>query len=340
MKISIADVARRSGVSISTVSHALNGKGRLSEETRARVLRAAADLGYAANPSAASLRTGQSSLVAIQISPSEGTSLVPNSSYFNELLNGASAAAVNAGVPLVVLPRELDESALVSLGISRGIVVDPTGSEPLVDYLLRNGTLVTTGRLPDSVLADYEGAVVASVDNDAKAVTRAALRHLVNAGYRCPAVLTSPVAASFFRDCVEEAQSWSRKHDRVIRFARIKDENESAARRAVASLLQRHPEIDCLFTTSEVGAIGTLTVARERGHRVPENFGVIAGNDTSMLKHSSPSISAVDLHPGQLGRVAVETLLTLSTPPRRDTPVAAASVGHSLRARESTRKKG
>ena len=336
VRISIEDVARESGVSIATVSHALNGKGRISKETRARVLDVAARLGYAINPSAASLRTGQSPLIAIQISPTEeGASLVPNSSYFNELLNGASAAAVAAGYPLVVLPRDVDETMLQTLGTSRGIVVDPTGSEPLLRHLLRRGTLVTTGRMPDETLVEFPDAAVSSVDNDARRVTRTALRHLTASGYEHPAMLTSSGSASFFRDCVAELRAWAAEHDETLRIARLRQDNESSARRSLSALLDRYPETDAIFTTSEAGAIGCVTVAAARGRCVPDDFGIVAGMDTSLLKHFSPSITAIDLHPGLLGRAAVEQLLGLTA---GSSTRASALVPHTLYRRDSTRR--
>src|SRR3954454_5468624 len=64
---SIKDVARTVGVSTATVSRALRGLPRVSEETRGRVLRAAADLDYVATPSAASLASGQTRAVGVVV---------------------------------------------------------------------------------------------------------------------------------------------------------------------------------------------------------------------------------------------------------------------------------
>lgn len=339
MRVSIGDVAARAGVSNTTVSHALNGKGRITSATRERVLKAASELGYVANPNAAGLRTGQSSLFAIQISPTGGSSLVPNSSYFTELLNGASAEALKSGHPLVVLPRELSVSELDALGISRAIIVDPIGDEPLVQHLLSTGgTLVTTGRLPDRMLEQPTGRL-ASIDNDARAVTRTALDHLQSAGYRHPAVLTSPTSVSFFRDCVEEARAWAAENGRDVSVAHISNENEPAARRAVARLLDGDPAVDALFTTSEAGAIGAVAVVRHLGRHVAEEFGIVAGNDTALLRYSSPSISAIDLHPDQIGRAAVRKLLEFGRAASDGGDAEPTVIGHSQRRRESTRRR-
>jgi LacI family gluconate utilization system Gnt-I transcriptional repressor len=200
---------------------------------------------------------------------------------------------------------------------------------------------VTTGRMPADALAAFPHAAVASVDNDARSVTRTALRHLMSAGYRHPGLLTSGETASFFRDCVAEARAWAAEHGETPRIARLRQDNESSARRALSALLDRYPDTDAIFTTSEVGAIGCVTVVAARGHRVPDDFGIVAGTDTSMLKHFSPSITAIDLHPGQLGRTAVEQLLGLRSGARAGgTPPSSTVVPHTLRRRDSTRRAG
>ena len=61
-RVSIKDVAREAGVSVTTVSHALNGKGRLNPDTRERVRSVARQLGYTPNPAARSLVSGRTGL--------------------------------------------------------------------------------------------------------------------------------------------------------------------------------------------------------------------------------------------------------------------------------------
>src|SRR5215203_6033436 len=67
-RVGIKDVAEAAGVSITTVSHALNGKGRLTQETRDRVRRVATDLGYTPHPVAQSLASGRTGMIATVVS--------------------------------------------------------------------------------------------------------------------------------------------------------------------------------------------------------------------------------------------------------------------------------
>ena len=71
-RIGIKDVALQAGVSITTVSHALSGKGRLTDETRERVRRIASDLGYTPHPVARSLASGRTGIYDIEVRNQHG----------------------------------------------------------------------------------------------------------------------------------------------------------------------------------------------------------------------------------------------------------------------------
>jgi LacI family transcriptional regulator len=92
----IRDVARRVGVSVATVSLALNGQPGVAEETRRRILAAAAELGYRANPQAQALRRGRTTTYGLVIRNF-------NNPFFLEVLNGAEQAAREAGATLLLL---------------------------------------------------------------------------------------------------------------------------------------------------------------------------------------------------------------------------------------------
>ncbi|HSJ51183.1 MAG TPA: LacI family DNA-binding transcriptional regulator, partial [Actinomycetota bacterium] len=93
--VGIKDVAREAGVSITTVSHALSGKGRLPEETRARVQRVAAELGYTPNAAARSLAGGRTGLLATYVSlPGNAPLAFTEIEYYVDVINAATAAVI------------------------------------------------------------------------------------------------------------------------------------------------------------------------------------------------------------------------------------------------------
>src|SRR5690606_30263510 len=90
----IKQVARAAGVSPTTVSHVLSGRGRIAVETRDRVLKVVEELGYRSNRHAQQLVTRKSRILAIQLPDisSDFRGAVPHSGYFLEVINGASTA--------------------------------------------------------------------------------------------------------------------------------------------------------------------------------------------------------------------------------------------------------
>ncbi len=141
-RVSIRDVAREAGVSVTTVSHALNGKGRLNPETRRRVLEVAEQLGYRPNPAARSLVSGRTGLIAAMASlPSDPKVEFSAFSYYSELIGGATAAAVDRDAALVVAPPSSrgwfvwDRVALDGV-----IVIDPMVGDTALPVLRDRGS--------------------------------------------------------------------------------------------------------------------------------------------------------------------------------------------------------
>ena len=107
----ISDVARLAGVSKSTASRALTGRGHVSEETRRRVSDAAAEIGYIASPNAASLVTGRTKNVGIVIP-------FVNRWFFGEVLEGAEQALLSAGYDLTLYNLATDGPSAIASSTS------------------------------------------------------------------------------------------------------------------------------------------------------------------------------------------------------------------------------
>jgi DNA-binding LacI/PurR family transcriptional regulator len=327
----IHDVAREAGVSITTVSHALNGKGRVSEQTHSRVLEAADRLGYAANQHARGLVTGRAMTLAVQIAGFGPQTFVPESAYFTELLNGACSQAVELGYVAVLVPSA-PGADLRRLRADGALVVDPTGDEELIERLRDIGApVVTTGRVP----TDGEQADCAWVDNDHSSAAREALNHLSDRGYDRPALLTT-APESYSLDAQRAYDAWTgeRSQDRLVGII----EGEFDADRAAAvttTLLEGSPAPDAVYATNDTGALGALRAIRAAGLRAPDDIGIVAEMDTEALRLSDPPISAIDVHPVRLGREAVRLLVALIA--NEEVESNQITIGTELIARASSR---
>lgn len=301
-RIGIADIAEAAGVSPTTVSHALNGKGRIPEETRDRVKAVADRLGYKAHAQARALATGRSFTLAIQIAGGNGKTVVPDFSYFVELLNAASEASIEAGYGLVVVPPQLPEATVRSLPIDGAIVVDPTGRETLLD--LENIAVVTTSRVP----GDPDRRLW--VDNDHAQAARQVLAHFTDQGSSRPALITTPPGQSYVDDVVDTFMQWCHEQRREPLIERVSPPaTETAALPAALRLLTTTERPDAIYTTLDRMAIGIIQGAGQLGMSVPEDLLVAAATDSPVLAASNPPVTAVNLDAPEIGRRAIQLLI-------------------------------
>ncbi|HEV7823433.1 MAG TPA: LacI family DNA-binding transcriptional regulator [Mycobacteriales bacterium] len=337
MAATIRDVAEAAGVSITTVSHVLNGQGRVAETTRRRVAQVAVDLGYRPNVHAQQLVTRKSRTVAIQVAaftaPTGGSALIPKSDYFLEVLNGASEAAAARGYALILTPPNVDAQSMNEFAVDGAIIVDPRGDEPLFTGEWGRRPVVTTGR----PLASRRPVSV--VDNDHRAAARAVLDHLAANGYTRPALLTTDTSRSYTRDLHDAYVAWCAAHGvppRVVEVDEPPSEDEAA--RALGTLLDGPDPRDAVFASCEDLALGVLHEAQRRGVRVPAELGVCSAVDSGSLQLTSPQVTGVYLHPRELGRRAADVVVDLIE--GGDGPVADGEVPVRLVARASTARRG
>jgi DNA-binding LacI/PurR family transcriptional regulator len=304
----VRDVAAVAGVSLTTVSHALNGKGRVDPGTRQRVLEAAKRIGYRANRTAQSLRSGRTGILALVL-PMIGTDAHRNEALgldFYIRLAGAAAAAAAASDHALLLPPPLRQTAdLRDLPVDGGIVVDPAANDPslaLFDGL--DLPVVTVERDPARPGTDW------FVASDNAANTRMVLDHLAANGARRIALLAPQTTAAWVSETRETYAAWIAEHDRDAVVVSVPHERlEGSAYASTAELLARPDRPDAIYAVSEPYATGALRAARERRLRVPDDLLLVAGVDSHEASTGHPPITALDLHPDEQARIAIELLI-------------------------------
>ena len=279
----------------------------MSEKTQARILAAAAKLGYRANPSAVSLRTGQSKLLGIQLGRfGRKGMLIPAAAYFGEILNGVSTEAFRRGWTPVFLPRDVALIDITSLNFGCGVIVDPQGDESLLRLLIATRRpVLTTGRV---VNLDHQADVL-SIDNDVEAVTKSALGHLELMGYRRPALIVSRSTASYVVDAVATAVKWGQERDLSVPIVKVREATSSAAEQSLLTLLSHNDGTNSVYAIEESGALGALRAARARGLDVPAELGIVCGLDGPALREAWPPITGIDLKPELVGRRAARLVI-------------------------------
>jgi DNA-binding LacI/PurR family transcriptional regulator len=305
----IQEVAERAGVSITTVSHALSGKGRIAPATRERIHRIAAELGYRPHASARNLAARRSGMFGIAVAHSVDHSLrFTGFTYFMHLMGAATKAALDSGYALVLIPPESNNGdPFERLALDGAVIVDPVQGDPLVRGLRARGVpFVTTGRVPGDPSNDYW------VDNDHASGTLAILRHLERAGARHVALLTAQPAPSYALDAIAAYENWSRQRGTVpLVDASRGDLSEAHGFTAASELLESADAPDAIYATIDTLAVGALRAARARGLAVPGDLLIASCTDDDAARQASPPVTTMNLHPDEIGRRAIEMLVAL-----------------------------
>jgi LacI family transcriptional regulator len=302
----LADVAEYAGVSASTASRALNGRGELSPETRAAVLEAADALHFEPSHLARSLRTRTTSTIGF---------VVPDvsSPFYAAALKGAQRALEQAGYRVLLMDSgqaaEGELAALRTLLAHRvdGLLVATIGIERE-----RFDSLVTRRGTPcvffDSAVGDAgEGSVL--LDNATG--IELLVDHLLEHGHRRIGLLAGSVAETSGRERVDAFAAAVRRRGLVVRPDHVAgerwtlDDGRAATKRILAS-----PEPPTALVSSSVElALGALRACRDAGVRIPEALALATFDDAYFAELLDPPLTAVAYDPSVVGSRAAELLV-------------------------------
>jgi LacI family transcriptional regulator len=303
-----ADVAAIAHVSRTTVSFVLNQRAgvKIPDETRRRVLDAAATLDYYPNSVARQLARGASRTIGLVLR--QTPEQVANDGLLAETLRGLASAARAADHRVLVetlVPGEGSYANLVRSGRTDGLIVSgPRYDDEELAQLARDGfPVVIQGSLP--------GLDVPSVDVDNEAGARLAVEHLLALGHRRIACITN---ASIAYTAASERVAGYRE---ALAAAGIAEEpgmiaegafDAHSGHRAIAEILARSTP-DAIFVASDVVAIGVIAGLREAGLSVPGDVSVVGFDAIPLAAYLDPPLTTISLPAHDLGRAAGRALL-------------------------------
>ncbi|MBB3090626.1 substrate-binding domain-containing protein [Nocardioides albus] len=304
-QVTIVDVAATAGVSLSTASKALNGRDRVSQSTRDRVVRVAQELGYRPNVRAQRMRTGRSSVVALVTAlPAQIVSEAAHLGFLLELSFPIAEQCLRNGYSMLLVPPVSDLAALDQLDIDGAIVVDPRADDPIADRFRSRGvTVVTVGK-------DGAGAADAYLDRGAGGAD-VMLDHLADAGARHVAVALSRQPYSLADSHLAYLESRSDEHLRVSVIRADASAGEEGGYVAVREALVSDPSIDAVYAPLDALAAGGLRAAVDLGRTVPDDLMVATNYDGRRAALAQPAITALDLNLPVIGTRVADLLLGL-----------------------------
>jgi DNA-binding LacI/PurR family transcriptional regulator len=332
----LKDVARQAGVSIKTVSNVVNGYLHVAPDTRARVQKAIAELGYRPNVAARQLRGGRSGVIALALPELR-------SAYFAELAGSIVKAAEERH--WTVLIDQTDGSAERERGlVSRlrrhlidGLIFSPLGMAGQELAAEASDTpMVLLGERVWHGPADH-----VAIDNTAAATE--ATRHLCELGRRriaaigaqdAPTAVTARQRLAGFQAALAEA---GRAADPGL-VAPVEEFHREDGAAAMARLLDSGDPPDAVFCFNDLLAIGAIRTLLDRGYAVPGDVAVIGFDDIEEGRFSSPTLSTVSPDVDRIARTAVDLLaerLDLSRGASAPAP-REVRIDHRIVPREST----
>lgn len=310
--VSMKDIAKRCGVSVATVSKALNGQADIGEETRARICAAADELGYLANSAARALKTNRTYNLGVLFVDERRSGL--SHEYFSSVLESFKVEAESHGYDITFINSNVGGHPTTYLqhclyrGVDGVVIACVDFNDPRVRELADSSIpLVTIDHVFNNRLA---------VVSDNVSGLYELVRHVYSKGHRKIAFLhgertsvTKNRLTGFYRACEELGLEIPPEY---IRECAYHDPDRCA--RVTRELLDLPERPTCILFPDDYSYIGGLNVLNEAGLRVPEDISV-AGYDGIHLARVL-RLTTYSQDTAALGATAASQLINLVEHPK------------------------
>ena len=311
MAVTIKDVAALAGVSPSTVSRTCKNNPSISEETKERVRKAMAELGYEPNFQASNLASQNSRTIGI-ILPASAKEVYENSFYL-EAIQGISHYC-NGRQYMTTIVTGQDEAEILNAvrSMSRSgkvdgfIILYSKKEDPVIDYLFNEGLLyILIGKA-----TQYTNQTI-YIDNDNLLAGREATEYLYQLGPRRIAYLGSDSSLMFSADRKAGYQLALASHQLPVRpeycveVKNVSENNEEAIR----GLLMQKDRPTAILVSDDILAVSLERVCLENHLAIPEDLSIISFNNSLFARLTSPQLTSIDIGAGQLGSEAASQII-------------------------------
>lgn len=311
MVVTLREVALRAGVSRSAVSRTFTAGASVSPKTRAKVEKAAHELGYAPNALASSLTTGRTKLIGLIVN-----------NFHNPLILEV----------FDLFTRGLQDRGLRPLLVNLTDATDPAASVRMLRQYSVDGVIVASSTLPSSFAEAFKKAglpvvhafgrqsispdvPVVGIDN--VACGRMAAEALIRRGYRRVGFLGGPRAASSTQDRAAGFLGALAAHPEIsVSESYARDYTFDAGRADMQRLLELTPA-EAYFCGDDLLAVGALSAIEEAGLSVPGDIGLIGLNDMEMSRWQVIGLTTIRQPVAEIIEAAIELVVkTIETPDR------------------------
>ena len=307
--MTIKDIARISGCSVSTISRVINDRPDVRPETKEHVLKVMREAGFTPNTNARQLKIQQSRSLVFVV---KGTRNIFFSDFLVQLQRAATLYGYNGIVSyLDENANEIDAAEKILREIKPKGMIFLGGSVTNFQNGFANISVPSVLATLVSNELDFPNLSMVGVDD--RAAAKAAVSHLIAQGHRKIAVLGGP--ATSFPSRMRRLGAQDAMEDAGLVFDDklygLSNYDFESAYHAMNSLLARRAEFTALFAMSDVIAFGAIRALVSAGLRVPEDVSVISIDDSDLARHSEVPITSLPHPKENLGKKAAETLLQM-----------------------------
>lgn len=304
--LTIGDIAEELGVSKTTISRAISGKGRIGEKTRERVLSYIEEHHYRPNIIARGLAQNKTFNLGVVLPGDYNVAELP---FFQKCMLGITREASARGYDVLlsmVTAQNMTQlkRAVANRKIDGAILTRTLADDGSIKYLLQND-------VPFVAIGSADDERVVQIDNDHRSACRELTEKLLDGGIRKLALIGSDESHIVtenrlrgFEDAFAKRKDWkgSRKT-----FLNVRDDAE--VQRIVEGLLADGTE--CIVSMDDFLCGCVLNALQMRQIAVPEQMQVVSFYDSTLLENRSPSVTSIRFPVEELGKKACETLLAM-----------------------------
>lgn len=296
--VSIKDIAKKAGVSVSTVSYALNGNPKVTEETRARILVIAKELNYVPNAAARSLKKKESRIIGVFLTEFSGA-------FYGGLLQGIKEVLNDKEYDLVVCSGKESHRMLPERIIDGAIILDEQfNSEELLQYADRGHKIVVLDR-------ELSHPNVNQVLLDNKAGAMLATEYLLEQGHRRIYIVNGPKGSYDARQRLQASKQTLDRHPKVEYIEIEGDFNKSAGEQAAKQIIDAYTEPVAVFCLNDEMAIGFYNYVASTEYRIGEHIHIVGFDNIELTEYTQPRLATINYSKKKWGALAAEQLIKL-----------------------------
>ncbi len=312
------DIALRCGVSVATVSKALNGHQDIGEATRERIMQCAKEMGYTANSAARALKTNRTYNLGILFVDLQNSGLTHE--YFAAALNSFRIEAERCGYDITFINSNVghQNQSYLQHALYRGVdgvaIICVEFHDPLLQELVYSDLPVVT--------LDHAFHNRAAVLSDNMEGMETLVRFVYGQGHRRLAYIhgdhtavTENRLTGFYRAC--ESLRLTIPNEYVMEAHYHEPVSCYEATKKLLALPERP---SCIFFPDDYACIGGINALREAHMRVPEDISIVGYDGMDLAKTISPRLTTWEQNTAELGRIAASRLIARIEHPRTTPP--------------------